>query len=154
MDTGMILFMLSVEAAAAFEDLTLSGGVRELVSQGAGAWPNTFRSQRFVPAVDYINASRARTLLMQQMASLFESLDVIVTPSFRGNGLGITNLTGHPSVTIPNAFRPVADSPNPARRQPDSITIIGQLYQDEAVLAVADHIQSLTNHHRQRPPIA
>ncbi|MDA1027470.1 MAG: amidase [Bacteroidetes bacterium] len=154
MDTGMIMFMLSVEASAAFEDLTLSGRVNELVSQGAGAWPNSFRSHRFVPAVDYINASRARTLLMQQMASLFESVDVIVTPTFRGNGLGITNLTGHPSITIPNAFRPVTDTPNPARRQPDSITIIGQLYQDEAVLAVADFIQNQTNHHRQRPPIA
>ena len=154
METGPIMFMLSVEAAAAFEDLTLSGRVNELVSQGAGAWPNSLRSHRFVPAVDYVNASRARTLLMQKMAELFKDLDVIVMPTFRGNGLGITNLTGHPSITIPNAFRPLEDAPDSARRQPDSITIIGQLYQDEAVISLASLIQNKTNHHRRRPPIA
>ena len=153
-ETSPILFMLSVEASAAFEDLTLSGRADELVSQGAGAWPNSFRAHRFIPAVDYVNASRARTLLMKEMKELFDSVDVILTPTFAGNTLGITNLTGHPSITLPNAFRKLDETPNPARRQPDSMTIIGQLYQDESVIALADFIQSRTDHHKQRPPIA
>jgi len=153
-DTGPMLLMLSAEAAAAFEDLTLSKKVNELVSQSEGSWPNSFRANRFIPAVDYINASRARTKLMGQMNDLFKDFDVIVTPTFSGDTLRITNLTGHPSVTIPNAFRPLDDSLVAARKQPDSITIIGPLYADEAVLSVADLIQKRTNWHLLRPLIA
>ena len=153
-DTAPIVLMLGVEAAAAFEDLTLSGRVDELVSQRAGSWPNSFRSNRFIPAVDYINASRARTLLMQQMKQLFDTVDVILTPTFGGDSLRITNLTGHPSITFPNAFRKLDDATHPNRRQPESITIFGQLYEDEAIVALADLIQSRTDFHRQRPPIA
>lgn len=153
-DSGPLLLMLSAEAAAAFEDLTLSKRVDELVSQSAGSWPNSFRANRFIPAVDYINASRARTQLMVEMNGLFKDFDVIVTPTFSGDSLRITNLTGHPSVTIPNAFRPVEDSLIGGRKQPDSITIIGQLYADEAVLSIADLIQKRTNWHLLRPLIA
>ena len=153
-ETGPMLLMLSAEAAAAFEDLTLSKKVNELVSQSEGSWPNSFRANRFIPAVDYINASRARTKLMGQMNDLFKDFDVIVTPTFSGDTLRITNLTGHPSITIPNAFRPLDDSLVAARKQPDSITIIGPLYADEAVLSVADLIQKRTNWHLLRPLIA
>lgn len=152
-DTAPILLMLGVEASAAFDDLTLSHRVDELVRQDRGAWPNSFRYNRFVPAVEYINASRARTLLMKQMADLFEDVDLIVMPTFQGNGLGITNLTGHPSVTLPNHFASIKDSPMSSRRQPSSFTIIGQLYEDEAVLALASLFQSRTGFHRERPPI-
>lgn len=99
--TGLIL---QPEAGAAFEQLVLSGRVKEMVQQTPAAWPNTFRSAHFVPAVDYINANRARLLLMRQWWDLFANLDVIVTPTF-GPQLQQTNLTGNPAVIVPNGFR-------------------------------------------------
>ena len=96
--------ILQPEAGAAFETLILSGKVKEMVQQNANAWPNTFRAAQFVPAVDYINANRARVLLMQQWWELFRNLDVIVTPT-AGGQLAQTNLTGNPSVIVPHGFR-------------------------------------------------
>ncbi len=153
MDTGPMLQMLRAEASAAFDELVRSGRVSELVRQDAGAWPTTFRAARFIPAVEYINGARARTLLMAAMREVFSSVDVIVVPSFGAGQLATTNLTGHPSVTLPNAFRPVEDAANASYRSPDSITVIGDLYADERVLAVAAAMQAGTDFHRRRPPI-
>jgi len=150
-NTSGIGLMLTVEAAAAFDHLTESNADDDLVRQDGGAWPNTFRKAQFVPAVAYVNASRARTLLMREMNALFESVDVVIADTW--SGLTATNLTGHPSITMPNYFGPVEDSPNPARRQPESFTLIGGLYEDEAILSLASLYQSATNFHRQRPPI-
>jgi len=100
--TGLIL---QPEAGAAFENLVLSGRVKEMVQQSPNSWPNTFRSAQFIPAVDYINANRARVLLMQQWWDLFKNFDVIVTPTGGAGQLSQTNLTGNPAVIIPNGFR-------------------------------------------------
>lgn len=97
--------ILQPEAGAAFENLVLSGKVKEMVQQSPNSWPNTFRSAQFIPAVDYINANRARVLLMQQWWELFKNFDVIVTPTGGAGQLGQTNLTGNPAVIIPNGFR-------------------------------------------------
>lgn len=100
--TGLIL---QPEAGAAFEHLVLSGKVKEMVQQSAFSWPNTFRSAQFVPAVDYINANRARAQLMRQWWDLFRNFDVIVTPTGAAGQLQQTNLTGNPAVIVPNGFR-------------------------------------------------
>ena len=150
---GAMLVMLNAEAAAAFDDLTRSGVVDSLVRQDAGAWPNSFRSSRFIPAVEYINASRARTLLMRDMRELMAEIDVFVSPTFGGGTLRITNLTGHPSVTVPNNFALLEDDPTSIRRVPASITFVGGLYKDAEALAVAAAFQSGTDFHRMRPPI-
>jgi hypothetical protein len=102
--------ILTAEAAAAFDGLTRSERDRELVQQGPGDWANTFRTARFVPAVDYINANRHRTLAMQAWARLFEgpeAVDVIVTPTSAAglSQLVATNFTGHPAVIVPHGFR-------------------------------------------------
>lgn len=153
-DAGPIALMLRVEAAAAFDSLTLSDRDDLLVRQDEGAWPNTFRKARLVPAVEYVNASRVRTLLMREMATLFRGIDVLIQPSF-GRALLMTNLTGHPSVTVPNAFLPVDDQPaDSPRRNPASITFLGGLHRDDLALAVADFYQQHTDFHRRRPPIA
>jgi Asp-tRNA(Asn)/Glu-tRNA(Gln) amidotransferase A subunit family amidase len=89
---------------------------------------------------------------MEQMHDLMANLDVLVTPSFEGGVLGITNLTGHPCVCIPNALRPVDEGPD-SRRQPGSISLIGPLYGDAAPLALAHTIQQETDFHTRRPPI-
>jgi len=152
MNASPISTMLFAEAAAAFENLTRSEADDLLVSQDDDDWPNGFRAAQFIPAVTYINASRVRTLLMREMNALFDDIDVIVTPTWGGNLA--TNLTGHPCVSMPNGFELLEDAPSSARRKPVSFTILGGLYQDEAVLAMAQLYQSRTSFHRQRPPIS
>ena len=97
--------VLSAEAGAAFEELVRSGRVKQMVQQTPNAWPNTFRSAHFIPAVDYVNANRARAQLIRQWWDLFKTVDVIVTPTGGAGQLAQTNLTGHPAVIIPNGFR-------------------------------------------------
>ncbi|VTS02112.1 amidase : Amidase, Asp-tRNAAsn/Glu-tRNAGln amidotransferase A subunit OS=Singulisphaera acidiphila (strain ATCC BAA-1392 / DSM 18658 / VKM B-2454 / MOB10) GN=Sinac_6930 PE=4 SV=1: Amidase [Gemmata massiliana] len=128
---GMIL---DVEAAAAFDDIT-----REGVKEGIGLWPSTFRRGRFVSAVDYLKAQRARTLLMHEMAKVMEKVDLYVG----GNDLSITNLTGHPTVCLPNGFR---------GNSPTALTFTGRLFGESALLAVAKAYQDATGHHLKRPP--
>ncbi|NNF56674.1 MAG: amidase [Rhodothermaceae bacterium] len=149
--TDAMLLILEAEASAAFEGLTRTGGVDRMVRQVRNAWPNVFRHARFIPAVEYIQANRLRTVLMQQMAALMVDFDVIVTPSFGGSALGITNLTGHPAVVLPNGLFPVEG--HPGRRQPHSITFLAPLWKDHHALRLAHAVQQATDVHRQRPPI-
>jgi Asp-tRNA(Asn)/Glu-tRNA(Gln) amidotransferase A subunit family amidase len=141
---GAIRFVLSAEAAAAFDELTRSGRDAELVQQGRGDWANSFRTARFIPAVDYVNAMRARTLLMQKWAALMNQVDVIVTPTFGGQ-LTATNLTGHPAVILPHGFR---DDGTPV-----SLTFLGALYDEAAMLRVAHAYQTATDFHRKHPSL-
>ncbi|MDX1666595.1 MAG: amidase, partial [Saprospiraceae bacterium] len=101
-DLGVIL---SAEAAAAFDELTRSGMDDLMVRQIRNSWPNVFRAARFIPAVEYIQANRLRSRLIQQMAEVFQQVDVYVHPSWASSSLAITNYTGHPCVVLPNGFR-------------------------------------------------
>src|SRR6516225_5281817 len=96
--------LLSAEAAAAFDELTRTGKDKLLTSQKDYDWPNSFRTARFIPAVEYIQAARARRMAMEAVAKVFEGFDVIVAPT-SGGQLVITNLTGHPAVILPNGMR-------------------------------------------------
>jgi Asp-tRNA(Asn)/Glu-tRNA(Gln) amidotransferase A subunit family amidase len=149
---GALLGTLDVEAATAFDALTRSDRIDELTRQGEDTWPNVFRSARFVPGVEFLQMNRLRVRLMEQMHALMSDLDVLVSPSFEGGVLGITNLTGHPCVCLPNALRPVDEGPD-SRRQPGSISLIGPLYRDAAPLTLAHAIQQETDFHTRRPPI-
>jgi len=140
-----ISFILGAEAAAAFDELTRSGDDDLLVRQIKQSWPNVFRQARLIPAVEYINANRARTLLMKQMENLFKEIDVFVAPTFGGNSLLMTNLTGHPAVVVPNGFR--------ENNTPTSITFTGNLYDDGTVLAVAGAYQNATSFHLRHPEL-
>ncbi len=124
-------FILSAEAAAAFDELTLSGRDDELVRQIRYAWPNVFRSARTIPAVEYIQANRARTLLIREMVTLMETIDVYMAPSFSSNLL-LTNLTGHPCVVVPNGLSAVVNT---------SFSFTGQLGGDGVLLSVANTYQ-------------
>ena len=137
--------ILTAEAGAAFDELTRSGRVRELVQQGAGAWPNSFRTARFIPAVDYVNANRVRTLAIQQWDKLMQTVDVIVAPTNSGQ-LTATNLTGHPAVILPNGFRPTDGTPV-------SLTFVGRLFGEESLLRVANAYQQATPHHTKHPEL-
>ena len=153
-DPSPLILILYTEAAAAFDELTRSDQDDQMVRQGANAWPSLFRQYRFIPAVEYINANRIRTRLMREMQTLFSDIDVLVMPSFGNRGLSVSNLTGHPCVTVPHHFAPVDNAPAGSnRRNPESITFLGGMYRDDMVLAVADHFQRHTDFHRRRPPI-
>jgi Asp-tRNA(Asn)/Glu-tRNA(Gln) amidotransferase A subunit family amidase len=98
-----------------------------------------------IPAVEYIQANRIRALLIQAMSQIMQQVDVFVVPSFGGNALTLTNLTGHPAVVLPNGFT--------ERGTPTSITFIGGLYQEAETLAVAKAYQDATDYHLQHPPM-
>ena len=134
--------ILSAEAGAAFDDLTRSGRDDLLVRQNAGAWPNTFRQARMIPAVEYIQANRVRTMLMGQMERALSDIDVFITPSYAGNVLLTTNLTGHPCVVVPSGM---------IDGHPASISFIGNLWKESETLRVARAYQDATEHHLRAP---
>ncbi len=158
-----ISLLLNAEAAAAFDDLTITGRDELLTDQGPDDWPNIFRAARFYPAVEYIQANRARTLAMRQMAKLFETLDIIVVPSSSDVQLILTNLTGHPAVIVPNGLRG-NDAPKPPALDtgeddsiggpgtPVSLTFLGRLYDDSTLLAFAAAYQRATDFLHLHPP--
>ena len=153
--------LLTAEAAAAFDELTMTGRDQLLTEQGPEDWPNAFRMARFYPAVEYIQANRARMLGVGQLREIFEEVDVIVTPS-TDLQLTVTNLTGNPAVILPNGLRG-ADAPAPpviddgdhdnigGPGTPVSITFLGGLYQDAKLAAFAKAYQEATGFNKLHP---
>lgn len=138
--------ILTVEAAAAFDEMVASGAVNGMVRQTADAWPNVFRHGRLVSGVAYLRAQRVRTLLMREMERRLEGLDLYVAPTFGGNRLLLENLTGHPAVVVPNGFRSGDGTPT-------SITFTGQLFGEGALLALAQLYQRETGFHLRHPDL-
>jgi Asp-tRNA(Asn)/Glu-tRNA(Gln) amidotransferase A subunit family amidase len=147
---GSLNLILFAEAAAAFEELTLGGGLTQLKAQVPDAWPNLFRQARFLSAVDFVQADRLRRRVAQEMARIFSEVDMLLVPSLRDEMLTIGNFTGHPSLTLRAGFVEIAEArsdwaPDPARplakfsppqRVPHGITLIGRLF-DEGTLGQA-----------------
>ena len=144
-EIGGLWTILAAEAAAAFDQITRDDRVSSMKRQDDSAWPNIFRAARFIPAVEYINANRIRSLLMQDMARVMSAVDVFIAPSYGGNTLLISNYTGHPTVVLPNGFSD--------KGSPTSISFIGGLYQEAETLAVAKAYQEATDWHRQHPDL-
>jgi len=156
--------LLDAEAAAAFDALTRNGGDKLLTEQGPDDWPNAFRTARFLPAVEYIQANRARMLAMEEVAKALAGFDVVVAPT-AGQQLVVTNLTGHPALILPNGFRD-EDAP-PARKDekgeiagnyggpgtPVSLTFLGPLYGEGRMLALARAYQEATGFHLRHPEL-
>lgn len=134
-----IHFILDSEAAAAFDDLTRAG-----ITEGLNSWPGTFRKGEFVPAVEYLRANRIRSLVMQEMEEVMSRVDLYVG----GNDLLLTNLTGHPTVIVPDAPRKAGNNDKPG-----STTFTGRLYGEAELLAVASAYQQATGYHLRRPPM-
>ncbi len=140
---GELGFILSAEAATAFDEITWNKEIDTMVRQGRRTWPNTFRFSRFIPAVEYIQANRLRTMVMQKMAEVMSQVDVVITPSFGGGTLLLTNLTGHPAVVLPHGFR--------ENGTPVSISFIGNLFKESDLLIAAKAYQDATDFHLQHP---
>lgn len=144
--TGSIGFVLSAEAAAAFDDLTRDKDqLATLTAQSPGDWPNTFRSSRFIPAVEYIRAMRARRLLMQEMDTLMSQYDVFLSPAPGSASLTITNLTGHPAIALKCGF---------IDNMPQSIMVTGRLYDEATVCRVALAYEQATEWHKKHPTLS
>jgi len=137
--------ILNAESAAAFDELTRGKDDDLMLAEPErSTWPNSFRVARMIPAVEYIQANRARTLLMQQINEKFKNVDVVVTPSFAPGIIQLTNLTGHPCVVLPNGFT--------AENTPVSLCFIGGLYKEAETLRVAKAYQDATDFHLRYPP--
>jgi Asp-tRNA(Asn)/Glu-tRNA(Gln) amidotransferase A subunit family amidase len=157
--------LLDAEAAAAFDELTRTGRDKLLTEQGPDDWPTTFRAARFIPAVEYIQANRARALAMEAVSKAFEDFDVIVAPT-NSQQLLVTNLTGQPALILPNGFRG-EDAP-PAKKNekgeiegnyggpgtPVSLTFLAPLYREANLLAFARAYQDATDFHTKHPKLS
>jgi Asp-tRNA(Asn)/Glu-tRNA(Gln) amidotransferase A subunit family amidase len=144
-EAGPMVMMLMVEGAAAFDELTRFDLDDQLVAQGKSAWPNGFRAARFIPAVEYVQLARQRSVLIEEMNELMKEYDVIVTPSFGGRQLQITNLTGSPALCLPNGFNQDGN--------PTSITLLANLFEEEKLILLGDFIQKNSDWQAKRPPL-
>jgi Asp-tRNA(Asn)/Glu-tRNA(Gln) amidotransferase A subunit family amidase len=153
--------ILNVEAAAAFDEVTITGRDKLLTQQGPSEWPNSARLARFYPAIEYIQANRARSLAIREVSAVFGKVDVVVASSF-SEQLLVTNLTGHPAVIVPNGIRG-ADAPLSANADSDnqvngpstpvSITFLGNHYQDAKICAFAKAYQEATRFQKLHPDL-
>ena len=144
--TQNIRYILTAEAATAFDDITRDGRVNQLSNQDPGDWPNTFRTARFIPAVEYLRAQRARVLLMREMDKLMSQWDVFVSPAPGSASLIITNLTGQPAVCVPCGFTGTPSLPR-------AIMFTGGLYDEAAPLRVALAFEQATKWHTMHPKV-
>ena len=134
-----IVMMLESEASTVFDDIT-----RKHITESLNSWPDTFRRGQFIPVVEYLRASRVRSLLLQEMRTVMEDVDLYVG----GNDLALCNLTGHPTVVMPNGFREFN-----GRTVPGYITFTGRLYGEQNLLTVAQAWQNETGFHLKRPDL-
>jgi Asp-tRNA(Asn)/Glu-tRNA(Gln) amidotransferase A subunit family amidase len=157
--------ILFAEAAAAFEELTLSHGVDQLKMQVPDAWPNVFRQSRFLSAVDFVQTDRFRRKVAQEMARIFTEVDLLLVPSLRDEILTITNFTGHPSLTLRAGFVEVSEARSdwapdpkhplpkfsPPRRVPHGVTLIGRLFDEGTVAQAGKALEKAFGVARERP---
>jgi Asp-tRNA(Asn)/Glu-tRNA(Gln) amidotransferase A subunit family amidase len=141
----IISIVISAESAAAFDQFTRSELDDMMTRKTKNDWPNYFRASRFIPAVEYINALRHRYVLMQQVNKVVNRYDAVICPTFSGNQLAITNLTGHPALCFPTGFN--------KQQLPTSITLIGKLFDEATLLAVARAYQLATGYDEVHPPL-
>jgi Asp-tRNAAsn/Glu-tRNAGln amidotransferase A subunit and related amidases len=163
---GSLQLIVFAEGAAAFEELVLSHGVDRLKVQVPDAWPNLFRQARFLSAVDFVQADRLRRKVAEEMARLFDQVDLLLVPSLRDEMLTISNFTGQPSLTLRAGFVEVTqarsdwapDPKNPLpkfsspRRVPHGVTLIGRLFEEGTLCSAGIALERLFNVMGERPP--
>jgi Asp-tRNA(Asn)/Glu-tRNA(Gln) amidotransferase A subunit family amidase len=158
--------ILFAEAAAAFEELTLSGKLDELKAQVSDAWPNIFRQSRFLSAVDFVQSDRFRRKVAGEMKRVFSEVDLLLVPSLRDEMLTITNFTGHPSLTLRAGFIHVSEARSdwapdprhplpkfdPPRRVPHGVTLIGRLFDEGTIARAGMALEGAFRVAEERPP--
>ena len=163
---GSMNTILFAEAAASFEELTLTGGLDQLKAQVPDAWPNTFRQARFLSAVDYVQADRMRRLVALEMARIFQNVDLLLVPALRDEILTITNFTGHPGLTLPAGFVEITQARSdwapdpknpmpmltPPRRVPHGVTLVGRLFDEGTIGRAGIALEKAFGFAGKRPP--
>jgi len=139
----MIGIVIGSEAAAAFDAFTRLDMDEQMTRQTRNDWPNYFRQARTIPAVEYINTMRHRSVLMEKTNQAMKEFDVVISPSFGGRQLAITNLTGHPALCMPIGLS--------KQGTPNSITFLANLFKEEALLSVGKFFQSITSFDEMHP---
>jgi Asp-tRNA(Asn)/Glu-tRNA(Gln) amidotransferase A subunit family amidase len=160
------MLILFAEAAASFEELTLTGADDTLTVQTQDAWPNLFRESRFLSAVDFVQADRMRRMVALEMSRVFSEVDVLLVPSLRDEMLTIGNFTGHPSLTLrtgfvevtrarsdwaPDPAKPLPELPTP-RRVPHGVTLLGRLFDEGTIARVGMALERELGAWSERPP--
>ncbi|HMO32751.1 MAG TPA: amidase [Lacibacter sp.] len=141
----MIGITIGAESAAAFDAMTRLDLDDQLTRQNRNDWPNFFRAARFIPAVEYVNTQRHRFLLQQELDAFFQQVDVLITPTYGGSQLAITNLTGHPALCLPTGFN--------RQQLPTSITLLAPLYGEGPLLQAGEALQRVTGWHKEHPAL-
>jgi Asp-tRNA(Asn)/Glu-tRNA(Gln) amidotransferase A subunit family amidase len=163
---GSLDLILFAEGAAAFEELTLSGGVDQLKVQTPDAWPNIFRQAHFLSAVDFVQADRFRRKVAREMARIFSQVDLLLVPSLRDEMLTISNHTGHPSLTLRAGFVEVAEARSdwapdpknplpkfsPPRRVPHGVTLLARHFEEGTLGRVGIALERAFAVAAERPP--
>jgi Asp-tRNA(Asn)/Glu-tRNA(Gln) amidotransferase A subunit family amidase len=158
--------ILFAEAAAAFEELTLNGGLNQLRSQTPDSWPNSFRQARFLSAVDFVQSDRFRRRVAIEMARIFSQVDLLLVPALRDDILTLTNFTGHPSLTLRAGFVHVSEARsdwapdpahplptfNPPRRVPHGVSLIGPLFGEGLLGSAGIALERAFHVNDERPP--
>lgn len=139
----MIGIVIGSEAAAAFDAFTRLNIDDQMTRQTRNDWPNYFRQARTIPAIEYINTLRHRSILMEKTNAAMQKYDVVIAPSFGGRQLAITNLTGHPALCMPTGLS--------KQGTPNSITFLANLFKEEALLAFGKFFQSITPFDEMHP---
>ena len=135
--------ILRSEAGAFFDEFLLNNLDSNMVQQGERSRANSLRQSRLIPAVEYIQANRHRSNLISEFNSIINDYDVIISPTFGKNQMLITNLTGHPVISVPNGFD--------KKGNPTSISFIGNYHNEDKILYLASLYQTKTNFHRNAP---
>jgi len=162
---GSLGVILSAEAAASFEEITLNHQIDTLKMQTPDAWPNSFRQARFLSAVDFVQADRLRRKVAVEFARVMSEVDVLLVPSLRDEFLVITNFTGHPSLTLRAGFVEVSEersdwAPDPARplkkfspprRVPHGVTLVGRLFDEGTLVQVGMEMEDAFGVAGERP---
>jgi Asp-tRNA(Asn)/Glu-tRNA(Gln) amidotransferase A subunit family amidase len=163
---GSLQLVLFSEAAAAFEELTLGGGLSTMKAQVPDAWPNLFREARFLSAVDFVQADRFRRRVALEMARVFSQVDLLLVPSLRDEMLTLSNFTGHPSLTFRAGFVHVSEARSdwapdpknplpkfsPPRRVPHGVTLLGRLFDEGTVARAGIALERAFAVNGERPP--
>jgi Asp-tRNA(Asn)/Glu-tRNA(Gln) amidotransferase A subunit family amidase len=166
---GALMSVLTAEAAASFEDLTLSNADDTLTWQEPGAWPNTFRKARFLSAIDHVQLDRLRRRVMQDMDAAFAGLDAMIGPALIGPMLTITNFTGHPCLFLRSGFRQAPtrgqvslararldqgdEAEGPQHEVPHGICLWGRLFDEGAILSIGAALEKAFAVFDRRPPL-
>ena len=163
---GSLNLIIFAEAAASFEELTLSGKAAEMKMQVPDAWPNLFRQARFLSAVDLVQTDRLRRKVAQEMARILSQVDVLLVPSLREDMLAIGNCTGHPSLTVRTGFIQVSQARSdwapdpqnplptfsPPKRVPHGVTLLGRLFDEGTIARVGVALERKSEVSGERPP--